>query len=472
MFASCLQMGQIIGVLLSVLAILPNIKKLFKTNAGKIVYATIIEVERWWLAMQFTTVEQVIHYMLEKSGKSGMFSLDPMLAICAKYGHFQRELKTIHIAGTNGKGSTAHFLATILREQGYQVGLFTSPFFINHRDRIRINDEWIPEDRMIEIANRYVDDFEAFELSFFEIDTFIALRYFYESHVDIAVIEVGLGGRLDATNVITPLVSAITNIGWDHMDYLGDTLAKIAFEKAGIIKSQRPVVIGADMVAEAEVVIREVALTRQADVIKTPHPTNIAINEHAIFTWKNNTYELSTPVQYQPLNAACALQVIEVLNQVTKEIHVDSKAIHQGLLKSVWLGRFQVIHRHPTWIIDGAHNAHGMRAMIQALRSYRLPNQPIKVLFAALRDKPVDEMLQLLQPEVTHLTLTTFTHYRSMNLATFIPPSGVVIDSHYHQLLDRWMEEADEDTLYLVTGSLYFLTEVVTYLKKKGWVAS
>ncbi len=420
--------------------------------------------------MRFTTVEQVIHYMLGKSGKSGMFSLDPMLAICAKYGHFQRELKTIHIAGTNGKGSTSHFLATILREQGYEVGLFTSPFFMNHRDRIRINDEWIPEDQMIAIANRYVDDFEQFELSFFEIDTFIALRYFYESRVDIAVIEVGLGGRLDATNVILPLVSAITNIGWDHMDYLGDTLAKIAFEKAGIIKTKRPVVIGADMVEEAETVIRQVALDRHSNVIKTPHPTDIAIDEHTTFMWKQKRYELSTPVQYQPLNAACALQVIEVLNNVSDEIHVDEKAVYQGLLKSVWLGRFQVVHRHPTWIVDGAHNAHGMRAMIQALRAYRQPHQPIKVLFAALRDKPVDEMLQLLQPEVTQLTLTTFNHYRSMNLATFIPPKGVITDFHYHAILDQWMEERDENTLYLVTGSLYFLTEVVTYLKTKGWI--
>lgn len=419
--------------------------------------------------MQFVNMEQVINYMLEKSGKSGMFSLDPMLAICAKHGHFQHQLKTIHVAGTNGKGSTSHFLASIMQQQGYRVGLFTSPFFINHRDRIRINDEWIPEERMLDIANRFVDDFEAFELSFFEIDTFIALRYFYESQVDIAVIEVGLGGRLDATNVITPLVSVITNIGWDHMDYLGDTLGKIAFEKAGIIKPNRPVVMGADMVEEAENVIRDVARERESIIVKTPLPSHISINETTTFMWNETQYELATPVQYQPLNASCALQVIDLINHYL-DIRVDQQAIKQGLLHSVWKGRFEIIHHQPTWIIDGAHNAHGMKAMIEALKAYRKPQQRIKVLFAALRDKPIDEMLHLLVPEVSEVTLTTFNHYRSMNLGTYIPPQGVTIDIHYHDLLTQWINESEKDTLYLVTGSLYFLTEVVAYLKQKGWI--
>ena len=420
--------------------------------------------------MTFKNAEQVIAYMVNKSGKSGMFSLDPMLAICHAHDQFQLQFPTLHVAGTNGKGSTSHFLASIFQSQGYKVGLFTSPFFMNHRDRIRINDEWIPEARLVELANRYYPDFEKYGLSFFEIDTFIALRYFYEEHVDIAVIEVGLGGRLDATNVIVPLVSAITNIGWDHMDYLGDTLGKIAFEKAGIIKPGVPVAIGANMVDEADQVIRTVALERNSELTKTPYPEHIVQGDHIHFMWKGHDFEIATPVHYQPLNAALALQVVELVNQQGGTLQVSDASIRAGLLRSIWKGRFEIIHRNPTWIIDGAHNAHGMKAMLDALQYYRQPHQKVHILFAALRDKPVTEMLEMLLQVSDDVTLTSFNHYRQLNLETYTPPVGTKTTIYYQDFLDHWMQASTNDDIYLITGSLYFLTEVVHYLQLKGWI--
>lgn len=420
--------------------------------------------------MIFTNADQVISYMTAKSGKFGNFTLQPMLDICAKYDDFQKSLTTIHVAGTNGKGSTSHFLASMLQKSGLTVGLFTSPYFIHHRDRIRINDEWIDETAMVDIANRYYHDFEHFGLSFFEIDTFIALRYFYEKKVSVAVVEVGMGGRLDATNVIVPVVSVITNIGYDHMEYLGDTLAKIAFEKAGIIKPNRPVVIGCNMDSDAESVIREVAALNKSQVIKASMPNKVQLTDHISFDYEGVSYELSTPVHYQPINAALAIAAIQVFNRHCGSLAVNEVALKQGLYQSVWHGRFEVIHRHPTWIIDGAHNAHGMAALVDALSYYRKEGQKVHVLFAVLKDKPIAEMIALLQPLVDDFTMTTFSHYRQLDLNTFVAPLGVRIEKDYQKLLDQWMNKTtNQQDLYVITGSLYFLTEVVHYCKSKGW---
>jgi dihydrofolate synthase / folylpolyglutamate synthase len=297
-------------------------------------------------------------------------------------GNPERHLKCIHVAGTNGKGSTSHLLASVLQEAGYTVGLYTSPHLKDYRERIAINGEPIPEDYVTGFMNRNKSFFEAGELSFFEMSVGLAFEYFAASKTDINIIEVGMGGRLDSTNIITPLVSVITNIGLDHTQFLGDTLEAIAFEKAGIIKPGVPVIIG-EYVPETKAVFLAKAKESYSDI----YFASDLIRE---------TYPSALLGDYQASNKKTVLQALKILNQQT-EFSVSEQAIKNGFLNVVantnLQGRWQQLGSSPTIICDTAHNAHGLKIVLNQIQHEVFDR--LHIVLGVVNDKNLEEILPL-----------------------------------------------------------------------------
>ncbi|MES2575826.1 MAG: folylpolyglutamate synthase/dihydrofolate synthase family protein [Bacteroidota bacterium] len=297
-------------------------------------------------------------------------------------GNPEKKLKCIHVAGTNGKGSTSHMLASILQEAGYKVGLYTSPHLRDYRERIKINGIEISEQFVCDFINTNKVFFEANDMSFFEMTVGLAFEYFAKENVDIAIIEVGMGGRLDATNIITPLVSVITNIALDHTQFLGNTLKAIAFEKAGIIKSAIPVVIG-----------------EYTDETKSVFETKAKENNSKIYFASDiisQTYTSDLIGDYQDHNKKTVIQTIAILNE-QKEFKISDDAIQSGLLnvmKNTGLeGRWQQLGESPKIICDTAHNKNGLEIVMKQIQKEKFDT--LHIVLGVVNDKDLDEVLPL-----------------------------------------------------------------------------
>lgn len=301
----------------------------------------------------------------------------------------QHKLKCIHVAGTNGKGSTSHMLASILQEAGYKVGLYTSPHLKDFRERIKINGAEISEDFVCEFIEKHKSFFEENDMSFFEMSVGLAFDYFAKEKVDIAVIEVGLGGRLDATNIITPLVSVITNIGIDHVQFLGNTLESIATEKAGIIKPQIPVVIG-EYTAETQPVFLAKAGVNNAQI----YLASDLILE---------TFPSDLLGDYQAHNKKTVLQTFKILNEQT-DFKVSDENIKSGLLQVVkntgLLGRWQQLSTNPKIICDTAHNKNGLEIVLKQIQKETFNH--LHIVLGVVNDKELDEVLPLFPKNATY----------------------------------------------------------------------
>lgn len=294
--------------------------------------------------------------------------------------HPEKNFQSVHVAGTNGKGSTSSMLASILQEAGYKVGLYTSPHLKDFRERIKINGEEITKDYVVEFVSNYKSFFEENQLSFFEMTVGLAFQYFADKEVDIAVIEVGLGGRLDATNIINPVVSVITNIGLDHTQFLGDTLGLIAIEKAGIIKKNTPVVVG-EYLNETQKVFLEIAQRNEA-------PIYFAQDNHF------NDLPCGLLGDYQIQNKKTVLQTIELIQT---KFNISEQHVKLGLLNVVkntgLLGRWQQIHEQPTVICDTAHNAHGLKIVFNQIKKQNF--EKLHIVLGVVNDKDLDAILPL-----------------------------------------------------------------------------
>ncbi|CAM3980804.1 folylpolyglutamate synthase/dihydrofolate synthase family protein [Flavobacterium cucumis] len=294
--------------------------------------------------------------------------------------HPETKFKSIHVAGTNGKGSTSSMIASILQEAGYKVGLYTSPHLKDFRERIRINGEMISEDFVVDFILENKLFFEANQLSFFEMTVGLAFDYFAKEQVDIAVIEVGMGGRLDSTNVITPLVSIITNIGFDHTQFLGDTLSKIATEKAGIIKSNIPVVIG-EYSEETKAVFIAKAKFENAPIYFAQDNPEVA-------------YDCALLGDYQVHNKKTVLKAIEVLQS---QLNVSKNHIKLGLKNVIQntglLGRWQILTQQPFTVCDTAHNSHGLKIVLNQIEKHSFEN--LHMVLGVVNDKDLDSILPL-----------------------------------------------------------------------------
>ncbi|MFN3754540.1 bifunctional folylpolyglutamate synthase/dihydrofolate synthase [Flavobacterium sp.] len=297
-------------------------------------------------------------------------------------GNPERQLKCIHVAGTNGKGSTSHLLASVLQEAGYKVGLYTSPHLKDYRERITINGKPISEDYVCDFINKNKSFFEAHELSFFEMSVGLAFEYFVKEQTDINIIEVGMGGRLDSTNIITPLVSVITNIGLDHTQFLGNTLEAIAFEKAGIIKLNIPVVIG-EYVSKTKPVFEAKAKETQSeiyfasDLVQEDYPTTLLGD-------------------YQFHNKKTVLQTLKVL-QEKQLLHFSEVDIQKGFLNVIQntnlQGRWQQLGENPKIICDTAHNAHGLSIVLNQLKKEKFDQ--LHIVLGVVNDKNLGDILPL-----------------------------------------------------------------------------
>lgn len=297
-------------------------------------------------------------------------------------GNPENHLKCIHVAGTNGKGSTSHLLASVLQEAGYKVGLYTSPHLKDYRERITINGKPISEKYVCDFINKNKSFFEANELSFFEMSVGLAFEYFVNEKTDINIIEVGMGGRLDSTNIITPLISVITNIGLDHTQFLGNTLEAIAFEKAGIIKSNIPVVIGEYVAATRTVFLDKAAATSSeiyfaSDLVQEDYPSALLGD-------------------YQIHNKKTVLQTIKVL-QEKQLLTISNNDIKKGFLNVIkntnLQGRWQQLGENPKVICDTAHNAHGLSIVLNQLKKEQF--EQLHIVLGVVNDKDLDEILPL-----------------------------------------------------------------------------
>ena len=304
--------------------------------------------------------------------------LTNILALSKELGFPEQKFKSIHVAGTNGKGSTSHILASILQEAGYKVGLYTSPHLKNFTERIRINGVEISEEKITEFINGNKDFLEQQKMSFFEMTVGLAFDYFASEKVDIAIIEVGLGGRLDSTNSITPEVAVITNIGLDHTQFLGETLPEIAFEKAGIIKKNIPVIIGEEQAAVREVFI--------AKAVKESAPIYFASDA-------SETYISDLVGDYQIQNSKTAVAAIKIL----KGYEVSQENIKNGLLNVVkntnLKGRWQILQEHPKVICDTAHNKEGLAIVLNQLK--KEPFKKLHIVLGVVADKKLETILPL-----------------------------------------------------------------------------
>lgn len=298
-------------------------------------------------------------------------------------GHPEKQLKCIHVAGTNGKGSTSHLLASVLMEAGYKVGLYTSPHLKDYRERITINGEPISEAYVVEFITKNKPFFETHNLSFFEMSVGLAFDYFVKEKIDIAVIEVGMGGRLDSTNIITPLISVITNIGLDHTQFLGDTLEAIAFEKAGIIKNNIPVVIGEYLPETKPIFTAKAQETNSelyfaSDLVQEDYPCGLLGD-------------------YQFYNKKTVIQTLRVL-QEKQLLQVSEDAIKNGFLKVTdnthLQGRWQQLGANPKIICDTAHNAHGLKVVMDQLKKEK--HNQLHLVLGVVNDKKIDDILILL----------------------------------------------------------------------------
>jgi dihydrofolate synthase/folylpolyglutamate synthase len=345
--------------------------------------------------------------------------LDNTIELCRRLGNPQNKFKSIHIAGTNGKGSTSHMLAAILQTAGYKTGLYTSPHLRDFRERIRINGQMISEQQVIDFTGAHLKDFADISPSFFEMTVGLAFDIFAEAEVDIAVIEVGLGGRLDSTNIITPLLSVITNIGWDHMNILGDTLQLIAAEKAGIIKPGIPVVIGEYQPEVADIFLRKAAkeetdinfASDEWSVVNSEWSVNslleIDVTHNSQLTTHNpqlttHNLQLDLTGTYQLKNIKTVLSAVEQLRLqgfIITNQHLQT-ALRQVKTLTGLHGRWEVLSRNPLTICDTGHNPEGIQEVLKNIAA--TPYDHMHFVIGMVNDKDLSKVLNLLPPNATY----------------------------------------------------------------------
>jgi dihydrofolate synthase/folylpolyglutamate synthase len=425
------------------------------------------------------TYEETLHYLYDRLpvfhriGAAAMKSgLHNILALCEALGNPHTQFKSIHVAGTNGKGSTSHFLSAVLQSAGYKVGLHTSPHLKSYTERFKINGQPAPESEIVAFVAKHRTLIERIEPSFFEISVALAFDYFARERVDVAVIEVGLGGRLDSTNIITPDLSVITNISFDHTDLLGDTLAKIAFEKAGIIKPGVPVVIS-ETQPETEPVFRQKALETQSKIVFADQQYEVTqskleagkrVIDSKSINSVNKTYIIDLIGKYQTKNLLGVLQSVEILREIGYKI--SDEALTNGLANAAQLsqlkGRWQVLQQNPWIVADVAHNEGGITETLAQIRSYDFHH--LHVVMGFVKDKDISGVLQLFPKDAAYYFCAADIP-RSLPvadlaaLARSIGLNGKEYAS-VNDALSAAKKQADKEDFIYVGGSTFVVAEI------------
>ena len=384
-----------------------------------------------------------------KEGLSTTKTLD------AYFGHPHTTFQTIHVGGTNGKGSTSHSIAAVLQSAGYKVGLFTSPHLVDFRERIRVNGEMMEEEYVVQFVETHRHFFEPLYPSFFELTTAMAFRYFADQGVDIAVIEVGLGGRLDCTNIIRPLLSVITNISFDHTQFLGATLKEIATEKAGIIKPGIPIVVG-EHGAESDLVFKEVAIQQNAPLYFA-EDTDICV--------ENISFQLKGDCQKKNLRTICtALSILQ------EQLNISSEHIREGLAHvcdlTHLMGRWQTLSTAPLTICDTGHNIGGWRYLSKRLQQFIDEGKQVHIVFGMVNDKDITHVVALL-PKNARYYFTQASVNRAlpaeklMHVATNFNLKGATFASvtAAHQAA---INNASPEDVIFIGGSTFVVADLLT----------
>jgi dihydrofolate synthase / folylpolyglutamate synthase len=400
-------------------------------------------------------------------------NLDNTIRLCESLNNPHTKFKSVHVAGTNGKGSVSHMLAAILQTAGYKTGLYTSPHLKDFRERIRVSGEMINEEFVIDFTEKINPLIEEIEPSFFEITVAMAFDYFAQQKCDIAIIETGLGGRLDSTNIITPELSIITNIGWDHMNLLGDSLEKIAVEKAGIIKKDVPVIVG-EVLKETLTVFEKTAGEKNAVL-------TIASQKRQALEWKWEKHELIVEIAeyhktdhkvyhldlaglYQTKNLITVLEACSQLQQ--QGWNINDNIIHKALQQVKKLtglhGRWEVIHEHPTIILDVGHNEDGIKQILKQIEL--TDHHELHIILGMVNDKEIDKVLKLM-PKTAHYYFTQAQIPRALPAETLLQKAiEYELKGKYYRDVNTALKEvkvkANKNDLAIVCGSVFLVAEV------------
>ena len=396
------------------------------------------------------------------------------LEISEALGNPHKRFTSIHITGTNGKGSVSHMLAAVLQTANYKTGLYTSPHLKDFRERIKVNGEMCDKDFIVTFIEKVKPLIEKIQPSFFEITVAMAFTYFAEQNVDVAVIEVGLGGRLDSTNIITPELCVITNIGFDHMNMLGDSLEKIAYEKAGIIKENIPVIIG-ETLPETKLIFEKVASEKHAPLI-------FAVNKRYAADWhydhnqlnvtvvekekdEHITYRLDLPGIYQRKNLVTVLETIKCLQK--KGWKIEDEQIHKGLSQAKKItglhGRWEVIRQKPTVVLDVAHNVDGIKQLVEQIEITTYND--LYIIIGMVKDKEIEKILEQLPKFATY-------YFTKAQIPRALPPTELALKAARLELkgniyndvndaLKEALQHANEEDLIIVCGSVFVVGEVI-----------
>lgn len=422
--------------------------------------------------MNYEEALEFIHGTYRFGSKLGLENIKDLLQ---RLGNPHERFRAVHVAGTNGKGSVTSMLAHVLHEAGYRVGMFISPYLERFTERIQVDLKEIEPHELARITERVKE--KVVEMvsegknhpTEFEVVTAIGFTYFAERQVDCAVVEVGLGGRLDATNVVNPLVSVITSISYDHMDVLGDTLEKIAAEKAGIIKQGRPVVTYPQH-PEVISVIRRVSRERCAPLFEVDEESIEVVASQVgrqVFNYSFGGEKFSNVVirltgRHQILNAATALTAVAVLRR--EGIVIPDDAVYRGMERAVWPGRLEVVRRRPYVILDGAHNESGAQVLASAIKEY-YDGKPVTLVIGMLKDKDADAIVKHLCPLAESVIVTKPDSPRAMEpdelaikVRGYCP--DVTVESDIEKAVAMGLKRVAEDGVLLFTGSLYLIGKV------------
>ena len=426
------------------------------------------------------TYQQVVEFLFDQlpmyqriGGKALKKDLGNIKKLCHYLGHPHCRFPSVHVAGTNGKGSVSHMIAAVLQSAGYKVGLYTSPHYLDFRERIKINGQLIQKEAVIEFIEHLKSYLKKYQPSFFEITVAMAFYFFAKEKVDIAVIETGLGGRLDSTNIILPIQSVITNISFDHQQFLGNTLPLIAAEKAGIIKKGVPVLVGehqenTDHVFKATAKIKQADLLFAEDAVKLDVIKSELDNIHFVLSeptkWSGN-YSLGIGGPFQVKNLITTIACIDQIHEIFS-ITKQHLAIGLSDLKEItnFKGRWEVLHYHPLVISDSGHNEAGIRQVVDQLK--KLPGNSLKIVLGFVKDKSLDTILPLFPKDATYYFCTPDIP-RGLNTLELKSRASVFgLEGTCHpsvqDALQRAKSESTSEDVIFIGGSSFVVSEAIS----------
>lgn len=415
----------------------------------------------------FSTIESTLDWLYTQKKLQRREDLS-RISNCIRLLKIQTNYPIIHIAGTNGKGSTASFLKNMLMLKNQHVGFFVSPFVVCFNERIQVNERYISDSEIMHYANILYTFSKEYEknyhdtIPFFELTFLMSLLYFQDRKIDIAIIECGLGGKLDATNVLDSTISVITNIGYDHMSVLGNTLEEIADHKLGITRKHHPCFTCVS--DELKAYFDDYAAQKDITMFYVDQAvSDIHMTDRTYFQYQNESYQTALLGKYQAYNASLAIAVMKYLDKKYPKDLIDA-----ALMLTKWPGRMEKISNHPTILLDGAHNIPGITALVESLQLL-CPNQKIKVVFTALADKAYPQMLQLLDETASFYYFTSLQDKRATDAHAFSTFTKRPYEENQNPLIliDKAIRELEEDEVLVITGSLHFISTIRSYLLNK-----